>query len=168
MKHIDLKELFRKSRTAVIILAVMLTIGSVGGVYAYLASKTEPVRNVYKVADIDCDVDLDADTVTNNGNIPARVRTAVVVNWVDANDEIVYVAPEDYTVTVTASGWTESGGYYYYDGIASPAESIAAPVVSASLNEANDALTAKITILAEAIQATPANAASEAWGYSFD
>ena len=71
----------------------------------------------------------------------------------------------DYETVVTAEGWTLENGYYYYDNTVPAGGSAAAPQVTVTTTL--EGMTAKVTILAEVIQATPANAAQDAWGHNF-
>ena len=150
-------------KVLVVMLAALCLLSLAGGAYAYLMSKSPEVNNEYEMGSVTCVVNAEQNTITNTGNVPARVRAALVVNWYDESGALTYVPSTDYQMTLNLEGWTASGGYYYYDGIVQPEASITAP----SANVSNlDGLHCRVTVLADAIQAAPA-AAEDAWGYSF-
>ena len=147
-------------------------------VYGYLVEKTDDasaadafqnhdvlretadgVTETFVVANADCKVNDDY-TVTNTGNIPALIRTAVVLNWVDEAGNIVANAG-DLPEPEFAEDWTKDGDYYYYNGVVDPGGTTSA-VITAN-TDAEPAYTLQVMVLAQAIQAEPADAAGEAW-----
>ena len=149
---------------AAAVLSVICLLGIAGGAYAYLSSRTDTIENTYEMAEVGCEVDAENQSIKNTSNIPVRIRAAVVVNFYNSNNELMYVPESDYEVTVSAQRWTESGGYYYYDAVVPAGESIQAPYANVT---AIAGMTTEVTLLADAIQATPAEAAEDAWGYVF-
>ncbi len=154
-----------RRKIAIILIAAVVLIGGIGRTFAYLTSKSDTVENTYQTASVTCTVNEANGTITNTGNIPARLRTAIVINWVDAAGGTLYVPASDYETVITAKGWTLENGYYYYDNTVPAGGSVAAPQVTVTTTL--EGMTAKVTILAEVIQATPENAAQDAWGHNF-
>ena len=153
-------------RVLIAALVVLAVVGGTAGVYALLKQDTPPVTNEYRAAVVTCDVNEDG-SAANTGNIPVRVRAKVVANWVDEEGNVLF-APEGYSYTLApGEGWTESGGYYYYNSPVAPDASTAKPVTVEKTLPETPAYDLQVTVLAEAIQATPAEAAQEAWGYSW-
>lgn len=136
MKHI----LFRKNKKnkAVILLAslaVLLMVG-VTGTLAYLTAQPAPVINTFTPGNVDPSINETFDgttkenvSITNEGNVNAYIRAAIVVTWVketndgyevyssipmeyaDATDDI----KADYQITGIDSNWIKgSDGYFYY------------------------------------------------------
>lgn len=166
-----LKSKFGKA-TALIISLILALVVAVGGSLAYIVTSTDALVNLFSPAYVACSV---TDTVTDNtktdvvitntGTASAYIRVAIVANWYVGNE---IVAPGDIS-SISAStfgdNWVEgSDGFFYYK-LPVAAKNIApnefeytaetAPILGANL---------KMTILAQAIQATPKTAVSEAWG----
>lgn len=127
----------------------VLLMGFVGGSLAWLVDKQE-VTNTFTYANVACTVD--GNTVTNTSDIPVYLRIAVVPDCTDGE-----TLKNGVSLTVTTGGdWVEKGSYYVSS----------APVeVGKSLNftvNAPDGVS--YSVLAEAIQAEPVSAKTEAWG----
>lgn len=150
---------------------LLILVGTIGGTVAYLATHTGPVVNTFTPGKVSCEVVEEFNTdktqktsvkVQNTGNVPAFIRVAVVANTVDAQGNITGAA--DVSTALAASDWTESGGYYYYKGIVQPSE-----VTGGNLLKSGIDLTGiQVTILASAIQSTPADAVEDAWHMSYN
>ena len=161
-------EIKRMKKPILLLLSLLLIIGvAVGGTAALLTVKLKPLQNTFYPAVVDCTVtEMDgAYTVTNQGNIPAYIRVAVVANW--TRDGQVYglepITAEDYRITA-ADGWTLLNGYYYYTQPVAPGAA-ALPVVVSPVGEAPEGCVFSVCVLAEAIQSEPVSAAQEAWGF---
>ena len=145
----------RKNRKKVLSLllsiALLLTLAT-GGTLAYIATKSAMAQNQFVAGYVTSSVN-DTGTVTNNGNVDAYIRAAVVVNWMD-NDGNVYGIKPNYTVAAN-SGWSQSGEFYYYTAkVASNGSTTTPPVtVSTSDSPPSAAYSLRIEIVAEAIQA---------------
>lgn len=175
-----MKKMTIKTILTLTALALLLTF-TVSGTLAYISTKTNEVENVFTPVHVTVDVTDKVDTttgvksdvvITNTSNIQAYIRAAIVGYWCDAKGNIV--APWDPTdenqgtfVGLTGSNWVKSGDYYYYTekvdaGMPTPNALFTsytegtAPVEGAHL---------VIDILAQAIQAEPASAVQEAWGF---
>lgn len=113
------------------------------------------------------DSDIGAYTVTNasDSNIPAYVRFAVVVNWVDSDGNVwPYASQEGTHYTVTADGCSKVNGYYYYNGMLYPKETI---TVAVSQTGTLSGYTLCVQLLAEGIQVVPDTATKYAWGMTY-
>ena len=155
----------KRNKTFALILAIVLLLTvSVGGTLAYLSTKTEPVTNRFVPAYVSCEVNSDC-TVKNTSNVDAYIRAAVVVNWMDASGN-VYGTKPNCTVTEN-SGWTESSGFYYYNGAVAAGETTTtAPVTVGNPGAAPSSdYTFSVEVVAEAIQAEGMGAqdAQNAW-----
>ena len=160
--------------SALCLLALAL---SAVGVYAYLTAKTTPVSNEFVPAKVSCMVEevfengVKSDVkIRNTGNVDAYIRAAVIVNFVNADGNIVATAPKedvDYTVTWGPEGWTKGAdGYWYYKKAVAPEDVTLPLIVSASPTESESELRLQIQILASAFQAAPESAVIEAWKVS--
>lgn len=153
-------------RTALIlILVVLLTVGCVTTAFA-LRDTTGEVTESLEKAEVTCEVNENW-SVTNTGNIPALIRVRVIVNLTD-DDTLLPGDVPDYTV---GSGWVKIGDYLYYTGIVDFEEgengtgNVTTPAISYSNTGAQ---TTKVTVLADAIQATPSTATQQAWRVTFE
>ena len=132
-------------------IALLLTLAT-GGTLAYIVTKSAMAQNQFVAGYVTSSVNNNG-TVTNNGNVDAYIRAAVVVNWMDGSGNVYGIKP-DYTLTVN-SGWVENGGFYYYTSAVAPdATTEAAPVtVTVNGTAPSSAYSLCIQIVAEAIQA---------------
>lgn len=140
---------------------------SATGVFASLIDTTSLVKNELTPGLLRCETTAD-NAVKNTGNVPALVRARVLVNWVDPDTGKILAAPPEGAdmELVMGDGWMgpeqdPTSDYWYCNSI------LEAGAVSPVLVESANG-SARITILAEVIQATPASAAASAWGISFE
>lgn len=170
---------WRKEFVLLCSIAILL-IGMVGGSLAYLFMGTDPVTNTFIPADIDVEVTEtmnDEKTVKSNvyfkntGDIPVYMRAKLIINWTDADGNIVPAIPEavagEYTYTkegLPGEGWSEEiGGYYYYES-----------AVNEKTKNLVDSITANyppdpeyflyVDVLVETVQAEPVDAVIAVWG----
>lgn len=154
--------------------AIVLLIGFAGGSLAYLFTHTDSITNTFTPAEVDVTIQEAFDHqkkkenvhFQNTGDVPVYMRARLVINWTDANGNIV-PAPEGYSVNkvgLPGEGWKENNGYYYYTS----------PVAAdASTTNLVDSITARtpdnpeyyllVDVLVETIQATPTQAVLDAW-----
>lgn len=177
--HDKRKPNIRLNRTAVLIMAVLLLLGSaVGSTVAFLIDKTAPVENSFEYAKVSCEVTenftnnkKDNVQVKNTGTTDAYIRATYVVNWVDEQGNIAAAVPESYSYSVTenpGNSWKKgSDGYFYYTSPVAPSASTEGSLLTCTVKYPNNPeYTLSVEILAEAIQSTPDNAVQEAWGVS--
>ena len=162
----------KKPLTLFVALVLLLTL-AVGGSLAWLVSN-DKVGNTMEPGKVPIQINETLNgtsktsvTITNNGNIQAFIRVAIIANAVDENgDIIVGTAP---TYTVDSSKWKQIGDYYYYKGIVEPNGGKTAALFTDKV----DFTRGEINILAESIQVlggvnSDGSASVDAWGHSFN
>ena len=133
---------------AVLACICVLLMGFVGTTLAWLTD-TAFVENEFTPANVSCKATCTA--VTNTSNIPAYIRIAVIPENVDGGELTEGMG------VVKGSGWERSGNYYIYTKPVPAGETVDFTVKN---------LSKPYNVLAEAIQAEPSSAVSEAWGWS--
>lgn len=168
----------RMNRTAILFMAIIMLIGAViGSTVAYLITKTGSVENKFTYASVSCKVEENFNgstekknvRITNTGSTNAYIRATYVVNWLDAQGNIVASVPEGYSYTLTEnpdSKWTKGNdGYFYYLSPVAPGESTLGSLLTCTVTYPdNPKYRLSVEIIATAIQSTPAKAVTEAWG----
>ena len=162
-------------------LSLVLLLGVAGGsTLAYIIAKGGTVENSFTPGEVLCSVD-DTYSVTNDGNVDAYIRAAVVINWVNSAGDISGVAPVqqitdaqgnevtpgDYKLTL-GDGWEKIGEYYYYKAVVpfeGTSEKTTPVVIVEQLENAPEDFALVVEVIAEAIQAEGMGAASaqDAW-----
>ncbi len=151
----------RTGKTLSILALVLVLLAGGATAYAALRDSAGIVTEVLEKAEVSCVVNEDY-SVTNTGNIPALIRVRVVVNQTDGNALLPGEVPS-YTV---GSGWVQIGNHLYCQQIVSFEEGKNSTPPAISIADPGNAQIL-VTVLADAIQATPQTAAQEAWGHSF-
>ena len=166
----------RMNRAAVLCMAIIMLIGAVvGSTVAFLITNTGPVENKFAYASVSCNVKEDFNgsikknvQITNTGSTDAYIRATYVVNWLDAQGNIVASVPDgySYSLNVNPDGkWTKMGDYYYYLTPVAPRDSTPGSLLTCTVTRPdNPEYRLSVEILATAIQSTPAKAVTEAWG----
>lgn len=167
----------RMNRTAILFMAIIMLIGAViGSTVAFLITNTGPVENKFAYASVSCEVkeDVNGNTkknvqITNTGSTDAYIRATYVVNWLDAQGNIVASVPDGYSYNLTEnpnSKWTKGNdGYFYYLSPVAPDKSTPGSLLTCTVTRPeNPEYRLSVEILATAIQSTPAKAVKEAWG----
>ena len=172
------KRKHRKLRKPVKVLLSFLLIFtvSVGGTIAYLSTQTGPVVNTFMPSHVDCEVEEKFDgtvkknvNVTNTSDIDAYIRVKFITYRVNkAGDHIggTSVVPE-FTV---GTNWVKyKDGFYYYTLPVLAGQKPENDLIGdegIKLLSYNDADGGKqvIEVMAEAIQAVPADAVGQTWG----
>ena len=167
----------KKNRKILIIAGLCLCIvaGTVGGMFAYLTDRTDPLPNEFVPAKVNCAVEGDAlngvvekAKVRNTGNIDAYIRAAVVVTFVAEDGKVLATKPiegTDYTVTWGASDWQKGAdGYWYYRKAVAPDALTSVLIESATAVKVPSGYRLNIQVFATAIQSNPVQAVQEAWG----
>lgn len=162
-------------RPLALLLALILVVGAAaGGTVAWLTQTTETENNNFSYGTVSCRINEEFDnytksavTVTNTGNTPAYIRAACIVNWVDAQGNIVANVPTDYTysLSIPGAGWTAgSDGYYYYNGVVDANGTTEGSLLTCTSSHPLDGeYTLSVKVIASAVQATPSTAVNEAW-----
>ena len=159
-----------KSSALIIALALILVL-AVGGTVAYIFTQTDPVINTFTPTEAKITVYEETNsnqktliTVKNiSTGVPVYIRVALVANMID-KDENVTGAASVPTFTL-GDNWKEgSDGYYYYTK--------AVPVGGSTGNLLKSPMTLsenmQVVVLADAIQAEPTTAVTQAWGVTVD
>ena len=159
-----------KSSALIIALALILVL-AVGGTVAYIFTHTGPVINTFTPADAKITVDEQTSdnqktsiTVVNNSTgVPVYIRVALVASLID-KDENVTGAASVPTFTLGENWFKGNDGYYYYTK--------AVPVGESTGNLLKSPMTLsenmQVVVLADAIQAEPTTAVTQAWGVTVD
>ena len=171
-------KLNRKKGILLLTAAVLILVCGVGGTLAYLITQTAPVTNTFTPAQVTSQVieTMNGTTksdvkIENTGNVSAYIRAAIVITW---KDEAGYTMPtvpvqgqgQDYTLDINANDWSQSDGYYYYNGIVAAGESTANLINSCvSTGTYTDGRKLCVEVIGSAIQAEPTTAVQEAWGF---
>ncbi len=160
----------RKAVTVAALLALVLAL-AVGGTVAFLSADDEPIVNTFTAGKIEGSIDEDFDgdvkssvVITNSGDAAVYVRVAVVGNWCDKDGNVVELWTPDFTV---GSGWTKVGNYYYYNSAVAEGGSTTDLLGSSisGVDPTKPGLHLEVTVLQQTVQAVPADAAEEAWGF---
>ena len=159
-----------KSSALIIALALILVL-AVGGTVAYIFTQTDPVINTFTPTEAKITVDEKTNNnqkteiiVKNNSTgVPVYIRVALVANMIDKDENVTGAAsvPE----FTPGDDWLEGNdGYYYYTQPVPVGEStgnlLATPM---TLSE-----NMQVVVLADAIQAEPTTAVTQAWGVTVD
>lgn len=174
-EHVEKRSHAKKPLAALV--ALVLIIGAVvGGTLAYLAARTDAIVNTFNPAKVDITVEENFDgstkkdvKITNTGDTEVYIRATYVVNWLDAQGNIVASVPEGYSYTLTEnpdSKWAKGNyGYFYYLSPVAPDASTPGSLLTCTVTHPeNPEYRLSVEILATAIQSTPAKAVTEAWG----
>lgn len=149
-----------------LLILVLLGALAVSGVFAALTDSTAILENNFEPARVSAQI-KDQNCVVNSGTAPCLVRVKLIVNWVDENGMLLVSPPEDASCKWTGGeGWTHIGnasdpadGYWYYNQPL-PASYSTTPVLSDLTAQGG---TLQIKLLAELVQAAPADAAASLW-----
>ena len=159
-----------KSSALIIALALILVL-AVGGTVAYIFTQTDPVINTFTPTEAKITVDEQTSSnqkteiiVKNNSTgVPVYIRVALVANMID-KDENVTGAASVPTFTLGDNWLVGNDGYYYYTEPVPVGEStgnlLKAPM---ELSE-----NMQVVVLADAIQAEPTTAVTQAWDVTVD
>ncbi len=167
----DSKPRFPTNSAAVLLLSMILLIGiAVGTTVAFLVARTEPMKSTFEYAKVSCEVTGSKENVQikNTGNTAAYIRATYVVTWRDMNGNVVPSVPDGYNYTLTENPdgtWKEVGDYFYYPTPVEPNSSTLGRLLYCEVKyPAEHEYQLHVEILASAIQSTPANAVTDAWG----
>ena len=158
-----------KSSALIIALALILVL-AVGGTVAYIFTQTDPVINTFTPTEAKITVDEKTSdnqktsiTVVNNSTgVPVYIRVALVANMIDGAGNVTGAA--DVPEFEHGEGWNQIGEYYYYT------EPVPVGQSTGNLLESPMELVEnmQVVVLADAIQAEPTTAVTQAWGVTVD
>lgn len=170
----------RKTKSKASLLVVSLLLILMVGVFdsiSFLSSKTDSVINTFTPGTVTPGVEETFDgqtkkdvSIQNNGNAAAYIRAAIVVSWVDKDDnnKVLAVTPvqgENYNMSLSLSdGWVKgSDGFYYWTQPVEAERKTGILIESCSPINGNVDGLLSVEILAQSIQAEPEDAVEEAW-----
>ena len=152
-------------------LAVVVLTAAVGGTMAWLSTKTQDLTNTFEPAKVTCKVEETFNgqkkenvKIKNTGTTDAYIRAMIVANWCTADNKVVKTATPTYE-GLPGSGWVEHDGFYYYTQPVAPGQTTSmlfTKCEQGTVPEGADHL--EVNIICQAVQSTPANAVTEAWG----
>ena len=160
-----------RRQSLVLVASILLILAiSVGGTLAYLATHTEPVPNTFTPAhsEIEIEEKLTPTTkenigVTNKSDYAVYVRMQIVEMWKDSEGKII-AKPEGVSVTGyndLNTNWQKGAdGYYYY---LLPVQKGATVTAFNCLTITRGEYKLDLEVMAQAIQAEPAQAVKDAW-----
>ena len=160
-----------KKKTILILLPILLLVVLVGalavsGVFASLIDSTSVLENKFQSGAMTTSVQ-GSSVVSNSGNTPCLSRVKLIINWIDEDNNVLAKAPDGAVYTwVPGTDWTHIGqtddptdGYWYYNKVLGSTAS-STPVIE-NLNAYGGRL--EVKVLAETVQAAPAEAAAQLW-----
>lgn len=112
-------------------------------------------------------------SVKNTGDIPVYIRATVSIYWQLSDGSVsaqVPVENQDYTLEWGSSpNWTKRGDLYYYTLPVKVNQSTDILIEQCTpLSTSEDGKTLVVDVLAQVIQASPADAVQDAWGATVD
>lgn len=166
---------FPKKPVMLLIAVTLLLTFTVSGTVAFLAANTGELTNTFTPVQVDTKIEEGFKDGTKNSikvlnknldtNIPVYVRVAVFGNWVDENGNIVepWYGPVSHN-----DSWEYSGSFYYYKRVlevgAYTDELLKTPITWDRKPEGAHHL--EVSVVHQAIQAEPASAVIDAWGWT--
>ena len=182
-----MKKRNKNSKSFLLLASLALIVTAViGTTMAYLVSDTPTVTNTFTPATVDSNIEEDFDGTTkenvqikNTGDIEAYIRAKVVITWQNDQKQISAEQPklgEDYRILDTDgnvtndmpadSGWVPYGDFYYWTSKVAPQASTGNLIDSIEQIAENEGYNLHVEILADAIQAEPANVVTDVWGFT--
>ena len=167
------KKVNKKARILLVSVLLILGIG-IGATAAYLMNHTGSVTNTFTPAKVDVEVEerFEDNVKTNIGakntsNVKAYVRITLVEYWMKGNDIVAKPEGGDVDKAEHNDGWIVKDGIYYYTQPLAPNTSAPAALDEVTVT-IPDGYTYHLDVHAEAIQAEPTTAVSEAWDVTLD
>lgn len=176
-------------RSLILLLTLVLLIGSgIGMTVGFLSTRTEPVQNDFTYGKVSCEVletfgkennrYIKRDVrIKNTGNTSAYIRVLLVFTWKDEKGNVYVNKPqinEDYQINPDISnGWSiyqnSIGTYSYYykypvaAGDVTPNLIDSLSQIPGVVGPENGKYALSVEIVADAVQAEPADAVTDAW-----
>lgn len=173
---------WRKEFVLICSIAILL-IGMVGGSLAYLFMSTDAVTNTFTAPNIGIDIPEDFQDgntekknvkVKNNCDFEVYARATYVAYWAKTENGVTTVHPTapKVEVNINTTDWSPSGkndGYYVYNTTVAAGVTtnnfINSAKLAANENAPEEGYTLVIDVIAEVVQANPAEAKTQVWGY---
>lgn len=156
-----------KKRITTLLCIVVLLCAGVSATLAYFAMSASPVINTFQSGSVGAIIEEQLEgntkksiTVRNSGDSPVFIRVRLISYWTSGEN----IAPTDSgTVSFTiGEGWKPIGAYYYYTEPVAGGSATGNLLGSAIAMETGQV----IEVLADTVQATPAEAVQEVWNVS--
>lgn len=163
----------RKLLLVVLTLVLLIALGA-GVTMAYFANASGPLTNTFRPGSVGAKIGERFDgstktaiTVTNTGASPAYVRVRLVSYWVDGKNNPVAKSSVLPAFTM-GDNWQKVGDYYYYKAPLAGNATTTNLLASSITLSVEDGAKQVVEVLTDSVQASPANAAKEVWGMTFD
>ena len=165
--------LTRKNVLAAAFSLILVAVIFGGASFALLKMNTGAVVNSFRKGGIGVDIVETVSnsakkeiTVKNTGESPAYVRVRLVSYWKDDSGNVAPKASKDISFDLNDADWKENNGYYYYRKPLAGESTTSNLIADNSKIEmtTEDGYKQVIEVLAEVVQATPAEAVKDVWG----
>lgn len=175
----------KHKKTTILAVSLLAAVFAVSGItLAFLTDSTEEIVNTFTPTSVPIDVVENFENnvksnvkIQNDGDIPAYIRAAIVVNWVDGQGNVLGTPPvegegNDYSLTLNLTeDWIKNDdGYYYWTSPVSAGEETGVLITECkALNEAPlDGYNLQVEILAQSVQSVPEEAIEDLWGVTIE
>lgn len=173
----------KKKLVGPVLLALLLSVGTIGGTAAWLVTHTDSITNTFTPSTVTSEITETVDkgtksnvSIKNTGDVPAYVRCTLVFSWVDENGVIAGTVPvedTDYIIDYADNGsWFKGTDGFWYCRTAVP-EGANSPILIETCTLTDPAmaktdingkpLSFRLQVIASAIQAEPDKAVESAW-----
>ena len=161
-----------KKKKILLITAALFVLFSSAFAYAFLRNPTPTVHNTFDAPQGDITIEEEFDgtekknvSIKNTSNFPVYIRAAVVINSENSETGEIAEATGDIEYEISDNWFLADDGYYYYKKIVPAGESTDNLIKNAISNGSEFVgYTLAIDVQAQAIQASPEEAAETAWG----
>ena len=151
------------------LLAVLL-FASIAGTIAYMQVHNH-ISNSFTVAKLTIELNETFDgkeksnvTIGNTGDVPAYIRAAIVVNWKDADGNVISADESDYSMAMGSKWIQGADGYWYCKKPIDAGQLSPALIVNCKPEVVKEGQRLCVDILAQGVQAEPMAAVGELWG----
>lgn len=151
------------------LLAVLL-LASIAGTIAYMQVDNH-ISNSFTVAKLTIELKETFDgkeksnvTIGNTGDVPAYIRAAIVVNWKDADENVISAYESDYSITMGPEWIQGADGYWYCKKPTDAGQPSPVLIVNCKPAAVKEGQRLCVDILAQGVQAEPMAAVGELWG----
>lgn len=177
MRHLSVRSL-----TLIFLIALLLAV-TIGVSFALYNLYLEPKQNIFKTALPDDEIseefpDNEKKTevvVRNNGDYSEFIRVAIVMNWKDADGNVLACTVDKTHVVAefNTTDWEycEEDGYYYHLAPVAPGEATANLVGDDGITMDQEGINAgpeggifSVEIVSQSVQSNPDKAVLETWG----
>lgn len=183
----------KSGKPVALLVCLVLVLGlGVGGVLAYLSTRTDPVKNTFTPSKVTTTVEEELEgnvksnvKIKNTGDTEAWIRAAVIVTWQDEAGNVYGTAPkagEDYEISYNLDSQTNpdgqwmlgSDGFYYWMKPVKPVTDAPDDCMTGVLittckpvaNKAPEGYSLTVEVLGSGIQSKPASVFNDKWASS--